>query len=160
MTKKLLIVSFVLAIFMFASCDTGISYPKATVAEFEEAYTVSSSVITTKTYEAHNGIWGQLNKDGSPTFYTETIELDNESLTSYLYSSVSGEITWNVDNTNYAYDFDLILDLTLSGSGPVVTFYAQASLDGGYCIFSNIQVNGHDMTDDLKDILSDSLSDL
>ncbi len=149
MTKKLLIVPFVLAIFMFASCDTGITYPEATVAEVETAYVESYSVIYTKSNEAYNDLGDQISSNSTSTSFAETIELDNESLTSELYSSISGEITWNFDSSG----MEMILDLTLSGSGPVVTFYAKSSYDSGIHTYSNILVNGHDMTDDLKDLL-------
>ncbi len=151
MTKKLLIVPFVLAIFMFAGCDTTeITYPEATVAEVEAAYADSKSIINNAIENCYYAICDKVAEDET-TSSSVSIILDNEVINSNLYSSISGEVkaiyNSNLDN------LELILDLTFTGSGTVVTYYGEADLNS--LIFSIIQINGYDMTDDLQNLLED-----
>ncbi len=145
MTKKIILISFVLAIFMFASCDTGIEYPEVTS---EEAYTALELVycesmnIPIPQDNSQSGSGWELTIVTTDTSETITYTLDNYEISgNEEYNSISGEFI-NIDSI----DNDSVQGtFTLSGSGPVINIEFILTDE----TFLEFIANGHDMKDEV-----------
>ncbi|MCP4160838.1 MAG: hypothetical protein GY760_12260 [Deltaproteobacteria bacterium] len=149
MKRKLLLVPFLLTLLIISSCDNA-EYTKVTAPEARAAYTAQTLSLTSFyniNINENSGTTGldiTMSSDGK----TITGKLDNFLVSSDYYSSISGEmiITINDDNS-----FEIVVDLSFTGSGPVYTMHSEMSfaINGITPTFTIFTVNGHDMKDDL-----------
>ncbi len=149
MKKKLLLVPILLTLLIISSCDNA-EYPEVSVSEAITAYSVQSTSMgnyyNTSIDENSNaaGLDITVSADGN----TITATMDNFIVVSDYYSSITGEMIITViDNTS----FEIVVDLSFTGSGPVYTMHSEMSfsLNGSIPNFTIFTVNGHDMKDDL-----------
>ncbi len=163
MTKKLLLVPFVLAIFMFASCDNSITYPEASEAEVKAAKEILKYSFVDNLFTLLNDNNDKIKeaRDETVTLSVSDVKIELESGDeSDLYSTFSCtvEMDFNSEGIESA-----SIDISISGSGPVVTAYASINIPNDFDLDKMsdslsdildsliITVNGHDMTEDFID---------
>ncbi len=167
MTKKLFILPFVLAIFLFASCDNSITYPKASVDEVETAVGIISSSLIKSLKAQTEEKFNNITPDSTITITVTDVEIEPES---DLYATFS--YTLKVDLNSAGIPESASIDLSISGSGPVVTASASINIPNGFDpdkmsdglsdILDSliITVNGHDMTEDFIDEITLIISNM